>query len=143
MVAAPVLIAAERKGLLSVERTRQRMEVRSVHPLYGQVVRIQTSALGARVAHRRLADALEASGVRRAGDLLRIVVWRLEAGESPTPEQLMGAAREAIALFDYPLAEQLARAAVDADAGIEAEYLVGQHCLARVAPRKPSWCGPD
>lgn len=126
MVAAPVLTAAERKGLLSVEQARRRVEVRSVHPLYGQVVRVQTSALGARVAHRRLADALEASGAQRAGDLLRIVVWRLEAGGSPPPEQLMGAAREAMALRDYQLAERLARAAVDAGAGIKAEYLVGQ-----------------
>jgi AAA ATPase domain len=35
MVAAPVLAAAERKGLLSVQRSRRRVEVRSVHPLYG------------------------------------------------------------------------------------------------------------
>lgn len=125
MVPAPVLTAAERKGLLSVQRARRRVEVRS-DPLYGQVARAQTSALGARVAHRRLADALEASGARQAGDLLRIVVWRLEAGGSPTSEQLRGAAHEAMALFDYQLAERLARAAVDAGAGIEAEYLVGQ-----------------
>jgi DNA-binding CsgD family transcriptional regulator len=129
MVAGSVLTAAERKGLLSVERAGRRVEVRSVHPLYSQVIRAQTSALGARVAHRRLADALEASGARRAGDLSRIVGWRLGAGGSPTPEQLMGAAREAMALFDYQLAERLARAAVDAGAGIEAEYLVGQTLL--------------
>jgi DNA-binding CsgD family transcriptional regulator len=129
MVPAPVLAAAERKGLFSVQRTRQGVDVRSVHPLYGEVVRAQTSALRARVVHRRLADALEASGVRRAGDLLRIVVSRWRSGGSSTPEQLMGAAREAMALGDYLLAERLARAAVDAGAGSAAEYLVGQTLL--------------
>ncbi len=126
IVAAPVLAAAERKGLLSVERTRRRVEVRSVHPLYGEVIRAQTSALRAREMHRRLANAFEAAGARRAGDLVRIVVSRLRSGGSSTPEQLVGAAREAMALGDYQLAERLARAAVDAGAGIEAEYLVGQ-----------------
>jgi AAA ATPase domain len=129
MVAAPVLAAAERKSLLLVERAGRRVQVRLVHPLYGEVVREQCSALGVRRVQRRLADALEAMGARRAGDLLRIVVWRLEAGGSSTPRQLLGAAREAMARYDYPLAARLARAAVDAGAGIEAEYLVGQTLL--------------
>ncbi|HKR50173.1 MAG TPA: AAA family ATPase [Pseudonocardiaceae bacterium] len=126
MVAVPVLAAAERKGLLSVQRTRQRVEVRSAHPLYSEVIRGQTSALRAREVHRRLANALEATGARRAGDLLRIVVSRSRSGGSSTPEQLVGAVREAIALDDYHLAERLARAAVNAGAGIEAQYLAGQ-----------------
>ena len=129
MVPAPVLAAAERKGLFSVQRACQQVDVRLVHPLYGEVVRAQTSALRARVVHRRLADALEASGVRRAGDLLRIAVSRWRSGGSSTPEQLVGAAREAMALGDYQLAEWLARAAVGAGAGSAAEYLVGQALL--------------
>ncbi len=126
MVPAPVLAAAERKGLFSVQRACHRVDVRSVHPLYGEVIRARTSALRARVVHRRLADTLEASGARRAGDLLRIVVSRWRAGGSSTPEQLVGAAREAMALGDYQLAGWLVRAAVDAGAGNAAEYLVGQ-----------------
>ena len=129
MVAAPVLAAAERKGLLSVQRSRRRVEVRSVYPLYGEVIRAQTSALRARDVHRRLANALEATGARRSGDLLRIVVSRLRSGGSSTPEQVVGATHEAMAQGDYQLAERLARAAVDAGAGIEAEYLVGQTLL--------------
>jgi DNA-binding CsgD family transcriptional regulator len=126
MVPAPVLAAAERKGLLSVQRTCQRVEVRLVHPLYSEVVRAQTSALRARVVHRQLADALEATGARRAGDLLRIVVARWRSGGFSTPEQLVGAARDAMTLGNYKLAEWLARAAVGAGAGSAAEYLVGQ-----------------
>ena len=76
MVAAPALAGAERKGLLSVEKAGRRVEVRPAHPLYGEVVRAQASALRVRSIHGRLADALEATGARRAGDLLRILAWR-------------------------------------------------------------------
>jgi DNA-binding CsgD family transcriptional regulator len=129
MVDAPVLAAAERKGLLSVQRSRRRVEVRSVNPLYGEVIRAQTSPLRARMVHRRLAQALEGTGARRAGDRLRIVVSRMGAGEPPAAEQLLGAIREAMALGDYQLAQRLARAAVDAGGGIAAGYLLWQTLL--------------
>jgi hypothetical protein len=126
MVGAPVLAAAERKGLLSVERAGRRVEVRPGHPLYGEVVREQVSPLRVWLIQRRLADAVEASGARRAGDLLRILTWRLGAGVPSPPEQLTLAARQALALFDYQLAERLARAASDAGGGPAAEYLLGE-----------------
>ena len=130
MVGARVLAAAERKGLLSVEQAGRRVEVRLAHPLYGEVVRSQVSPLRVRLIHGGLADAVEATGARRAGDLLRILTWRLAAGLPSRPEQLTLAARQAMALFDYHLAERLARAAVDAGGGQAAEYLVGETLLA-------------
>ena len=129
MVGASVLAAAERKDLLSVEQAGRRVEVRPAHPLYGEVVREQASPLRIRRVHVRLADALEASGARRAGDLLRMLTWRLEAGVPSPPEQLTLAARQAMALFDYELAERLARAAVEAGGGRAAEYLLGEALL--------------
>ena len=130
MVPTPVLAAAERKELLSVEEVGRRIEVRPAHPLYGEVVRAQVSPLRVRRIHVRLADAIEATGARRAGDLLQILTWRLEAGVPSPPELLTQAARHAIQLFDYQLAERLARAAVDAGGGLPAEYLVGETLLA-------------
>src|SRR4029077_6683435 len=59
MVGAPVLTAAERKGLLSVEQNDRRMEIRPVHPLYGEVVAEQVSPFRVRLIQRRLADAVE------------------------------------------------------------------------------------
>ena len=59
MAAAPVLAAAERKGLLVCSAGRRRVEVRLAHPLYGEVVRAQASPLRARLTRRRLADAVE------------------------------------------------------------------------------------
>jgi DNA-binding NarL/FixJ family response regulator len=130
LVPARVLAAAERKGLLSVEQADRRVEVRPAHPLYGEMLRAQASPLRVRLIHRRLADALEAVGARRSGDLLHMVTWRLAAGETSTPAQLTVGARRAIALFDYQLAQRLARAAVDAGGGLEAEYLLGETLLA-------------
>jgi hypothetical protein len=126
MVPAHVVVAAERNGLLSVEPSGRRLEVRPAHPLYGEVVRVQASPLRARLVLRRLADAVEATSARRTGDLLRIMTWRLDAGATSPPEQLTSAGREAMALFDYQLAGRLARAAVDAGGGLTAEYLVGE-----------------
>lgn len=126
IVGASVLAVAERKGLLSVEQAGRRVEVRPAHPLYGEVVRERASPLRVRRVYVRLADALEASGARRAGDLLRMLTWRLEAGVPSPPEQLTLAARHAMALFDYELAERLARAAVEASGGRAAEYLLGE-----------------
>ena len=126
MVGAPVLAVAERKSLLSFEQAGRRIEVRPAHPLYGEVVREQVSPLRVRLVQLRLADAVEASGARRAGDLLRMMTWRLEAGVRSPPEDLTLAARHAMALFDYELAERLARAAVEASGGRAAEYLLGE-----------------
>jgi hypothetical protein len=114
MMGASALAAAERKGLLSVEQAGRRIEVRPAHPLYGEVVRERVSPLRVRRVYVRLADALAATGARRAGDLLRMLTWRLEAGVPSPSEQLTLAARHAMALFDYELAERLARAAVEA-----------------------------
>jgi DNA-binding CsgD family transcriptional regulator len=130
MVAGPVLAAVERKGLLTVEQTGRRVDVRLAHPLYGEAIREQASPLRKRRIHGRLADALEATGARRAGDLLRLLTGRLEAGGSSTCEQLTLGARQAMAVFDYHLAERLARAAVDEGGGLPAEYLVGEALLA-------------
>jgi DNA-binding CsgD family transcriptional regulator len=130
MVPAAVLAGAEGKGLLSAEQAGRRLEIRPAHPLYGEVVRAQASLLRVRLVQRRLAEAVEATGARRTGDLLRIVTWRLDVGLSSPPEQLTVGARHAMALFDYELAERLARAAVDAGGGLAAEYLVGETLLA-------------
>jgi DNA-binding CsgD family transcriptional regulator len=130
IVPQQVIASAERKGLLSVEPTGRRVEVRPAHPLYGEVIRAQASPIRARLVLRHLADAVEATGARRAGDLLRIVTWRLDGGASSPPDQLTLAAREAMGLFDYQLAGRLARAAVDAGGGLPAEYLLGETLLA-------------
>src|SRR5439155_25467380 len=87
--------------------------------------RSRTPALRAREVARRLADAGEATGARRREDVLRVATWRLAAGTGE-PELMYQAACHARWRYDFPLAERLARAAVQAGGGFDAALLVAQ-----------------
>jgi ATP/maltotriose-dependent transcriptional regulator MalT len=84
------------------------------------------SPLRIRALSRTLADALEATGLRRRDDLLRFAGWRLNCGGRIEPATMVAAANRAWALHDLGLAERLARVAVEADGGFEAELLAAQ-----------------
>jgi DNA-binding CsgD family transcriptional regulator len=130
-----VLTAADRKGLLITDNSSQRMQVQLAHPLYAEVIGARVSPLRAQAVYRQLTQAVEAAGTRRLDDRLRVATWRLEAGVSgSTPGQLMSAARLAMDMFDFGLAERLARAAAAAGGEVEAERLVG---LALIGQGRP------
>jgi DNA-binding CsgD family transcriptional regulator len=123
-LAAPgALEQLQRRGLLVLERSGRRTDARLAHPLYGEVLRASTPALGKMCA--RLAELLEATGARRREDLLRLASWRLEAGVPGDPELLIAAAWRAQAAFDPALAERLAGAAVAAGGGFAARHALG------------------
>jgi DNA-binding CsgD family transcriptional regulator/type II secretory pathway predicted ATPase ExeA len=128
MLDPAALAAADDAGLLEPLPDRRRQRLRLVHPLYGEVLRAALPPLRARRIHRRLADALQATGVRRRGDVLRLAIWRLEAGQTVGAEVFVLAARQANAVFDHPLAERLAGAALQAGAGFPAALLLA-HAL--------------
>jgi DNA-binding CsgD family transcriptional regulator len=119
--------ALEQRQLVSVERSGNRVAARFRHPLYGEVV-----AAGLAQASRRrimlvLADHLERAGARRVDDVLRLALWRLDGGGSPSGALLVSAAGRALAMFDAGLAERLARAAVsNAGAPFAAHLLLGR-----------------
>ena len=131
-----VLAVADRKGLLMIDEASRRVQLRLAHPLYTEVIRAQTSPLRARAVYRQLAEAVEAVGARRRDDPLRVATWRLEAGQSGSsaPGQLTSAARLAMAVFDFRLAERLARAAAAAGDEVEAERVVGLALLGQGRP---------
>ncbi len=104
------LIELEEAGLISVTQDRRRTTVRLTHPLYGEIIRAQTSQLRARKIRRQLADAVEAWGARRRDDALKVSTWRLESGEVD-PERFVRASLDAIRYYDVELAERLAAAA--------------------------------
>ena len=120
-----VLEALERRSLIVVERHGRRLEVRLAHPLYGDVLRRRTPFLRTRAVCGQLADAVEAVGMRRREDLLRVATWRLATARPARPELLTAAARRA-GCADDVLAERLARAAVEAGGGIEAGIVLGR-----------------
>ena len=96
------------------------------HPLYGEAVRAAMPALRRRRVLRIVADAVEAAGMRRPDDLVRVATWRLDAGQPVDPHLLTTAARRAYNANDFELAERLATAARAAGAGVDAGLVLAE-----------------
>lgn len=120
----PGVIEAERAGLIVAESDGRRHRVRVSHPLNADVLIALVGEVAVRAAKLRLADQLAATGLRRRGDLLRLVTWRLDAGVPLDPEQATAAAWVAAGLSDMPLAVRLGRAAVEACGGAGARHVL-------------------
>ncbi|WP_214319176.1 LuxR C-terminal-related transcriptional regulator [Nonomuraea sediminis] len=116
----------EDRGLIVTVADDGREHVRLGHPLYGEVVRDGCGTLRTRRRLRMLAEALEATGLRRREDVLRAAVWRLDSGSVAAPEMLLSAANLAWARQDPRLAARLGKAAQEAGAGVAAVALVGE-----------------
>jgi DNA-binding CsgD family transcriptional regulator len=114
--------ALERRNLLASHLEGRRLQLHLAHPIYGDVLRAGTPALRTRKIAELLADAFEAIGYERHEDLLRVATWRYMAGGGD-PDVLLEGATIARWRYDFPLAENLARAAVDAGAGFDAALL--------------------
>jgi DNA-binding NarL/FixJ family response regulator len=112
----------ERHGLVQTVQQRSGLQVGLAHPLYGEVLRGQLTALGRMAASRRLADAAASVGVERVGTL-PLAVWQLDGGGQVDPRIMVDAARGARRAGNLALAERLAVAAVDAGAGPTAGLL--------------------
>jgi DNA-binding CsgD family transcriptional regulator len=132
-----------RRGVLEVGGEGGRMEVRFAHPLYGEVVRAEMTAPRAAAVSRRLAHCLEASGLRRPGDVLRLASWRLEGGEDVDAQLLLHAAMSAELASMPALAERFALAAQEADGGFTARFAVARAVAAqgRDAEAERLFCG--
>ena len=116
----------ERRDLVERRTDGRRRFADVAHPLHGEAVRAQLTPTRLEEIQTRLADALEARGARRRGDLLRMAVWRLEAGASGDAELFGRAAARAMAAPDPVLAERLARAAVQAGGGFGPTLTLGR-----------------
>jgi DNA-binding NarL/FixJ family response regulator len=109
----------ERIGLAAVEGTGRRAQVRVTDPLYAEVVRAQMPEAAAIRIRQRLIDG--AARHRSHDDVLRAGRLALDsAAPDMDVELLVEAAGTANATLDHPLAERLARTAVDAGGGIDA-----------------------
>ena len=126
--------ALERKGLIASRMDGRRVEVRLAHPVYGDVVRAEITALRERALARSLAEAVEATGARRQEDTLLLASLRLTGGGA-SAELLAAGAIAARARHDYSLAERLARAAMAEGGGFEARFVAAEaaHFVGRPA----------
>ncbi len=118
--------ALERHELVEWRADRRRRLADVAHPLHGEVVRAGMGRTRREAILRRLADAVEARGARRRTDVPRVAVWRLDSGGRGDPALFERAAGHALAALDNPLAERLARAALDCGGGFGARLALGR-----------------
>ena len=121
--------------LVAVVTAGRRTAVRLAHPLYGEVLRPRMPPLRLRRIHQELADVVEGHGARRREDVIQVALWRIASGGRVAAEQLLRAARLALAGHDPALARRLidawpdddARSFAHAEVLAEAHAMLGQH----------------
>lgn len=139
---AQVIGHLERVGLVTTVEEQERVVARPAHPLYGEVVRDGLSALQRKEVSRRLAVALSEHPVAHRGNALRLAGWLMACGDQPSVELAIPAAREAIALLNVELANEMVNIATAVDPGFEALFVAGE--VARVTgdyDRALDWLG--
>jgi DNA-binding CsgD family transcriptional regulator len=115
----------EAEGIVEVRELNGAPTLFLGHPLYGEAARARLPVLRRQRLCGALADAVDRPGVE-GPDLLRVVSWRLAAGQAEDSERLLAAARQAFRSYDPALATHLAAAAEAAGAGFEAAFLRGE-----------------
>ncbi len=120
------LVAAEARGLISVESASDGGEVRLAHPLYGEAIRASLPSLRARSIRVDLARLLQTRERPRREDSLRVARWLLDAGERIPEALLLDAADAANRSGDPHLAGELSRRALDTGVGIAAAFLLAR-----------------
>ncbi len=115
---------ADMRGLIALDQVGDRVEARLAHPLYGEVRRSRA----AQTRLRRLRGLVAAELATFADhDDIRMVVRRatliLESDLEPDPPLLVRAARGAVWLWEFPLADRLAAAAMLAGGAADAKLI--------------------
>jgi DNA-binding CsgD family transcriptional regulator len=101
------LEALEAGRLVSVVTSGRRTAVRLAHPLYGEVLRAGLPPLRLRRIQQQLADIVEGYAARRREDVVQVALWRIASGGRVQEDQLMRAARLALAGHNPDLAIRL------------------------------------
>jgi DNA-binding NarL/FixJ family response regulator len=120
------VLAAEARGLISVEAASDDAEVRLAHPLYGEAIRASLPSLRAHTIRVQLARLLQARERPRREDSLRVARWLLDAGERIPDTLLLDAADAANRSGDPQLASELSRLALDTGVGLAAAFLLAR-----------------
>jgi len=122
------LAAAERMGLVSVERTGGRLTARLAHPLFGELRRADAGEMYLSAIRGRLATRLAQNGDTDMHATVRRALLSLESDLDSEPELYLESARHAMTLLDLDLADRFATAAAQGGApeaaGVRAMNLV-------------------
>jgi ATP/maltotriose-dependent transcriptional regulator MalT len=127
LTSAAALESAERRGAVVVDIDDRRRRVRFSHPLYGEVLRSRMPRSRADELYGLLAGALDATAPRLGPEQLLLAHWRMESNTGIVDAaQFEAAARQALSMSAYTLAERLANAAVVAGGGDAARVTQGE-----------------
>ena len=137
------LAAAERMGLVSIERTGTGLTARLAHPLFGELRRASAGELYLSEIRGRLAARLGNDGDADMQATVRRALLRLESDLGPDPALYLESARHAMTLLDLDLADRFASAAAKAGApgaaGVRAMNLVLLGAASRPRRRCARW----
>ena len=120
---------AERRGLVKITSSGDRLSVRFDHPLFGEVVRRRLGIASARRLRGELVTVLRRRATTTAAERIRLAELALDSDQSADPQLLDAAAADAIALANLPLAERFARRALQQNAGLEAADMLARALL--------------
>lgn len=120
-----VMDRLELRGLLEVRMDGLRTEVWLAHPLHGEAIRAKMSPQRRRALLALLADAVEQTGARRRGDLLRVTGWRVDAGVRCDAARLIEASVQTVRAMSWDAAAKLGRAAWAAQPTWQTGMLLG------------------
>jgi DNA-binding CsgD family transcriptional regulator len=117
------ICSLQRQGLLTVQVSHGDEQVRTWHPVYGEVLREGLPSPRLVELRTDLAAAFEAAD-RLGPDLLRVVTWRLDAGGEEDPDLLLAASHRAAGRHDWKLTVRLAEAALDSGKADDAALIM-------------------
>jgi DNA-binding CsgD family transcriptional regulator len=129
LAGADAVEQAEARGLVRITEEADRLDVQFTHPLFGEVIRRRLGLAAARRVRGELVRTLRDRPTVNPGQRIRLAELTLDSDEPPSPDLLVAAARDAIALGNVTLGERLARAAVNRGGGFAASELLARALL--------------
>ncbi len=116
--------AAEVRGLIRIVQDGVQINARFSHPLFAEVVRRRVGTASARKLRGRIVKALRDRELDTAAGRLRMAQLYVDSDQAVDTDLLNAAAKDAHFLNDLPLAERLARAALERGGGLLAAGLL-------------------
>ena len=129
LVGIDTLERLEDEGLVEMIEEGGAPLIGLAHPVYGEAVRARMPALRQRRVCATLADVVEAAGMPRLGDVVRVATWRLDAGQPVGADLLSTAAHRTYKVNDFALADRLAKAARAAGSGVRAGLVLARSAM--------------
>ena len=120
------IVALERAGLLREVVDGLRHQLVLAHPLYGEVLRADLTAMGRQSILLAVVERTMALGARRREDARRVATWRLDGGSDPDPTLLRQAAVVARNANDFRGVVRLATYLRKIDPSVESSILLGE-----------------